>query len=64
MAAQGYTIAYGIILERGRRKDAVAGALIHDLKEALFRPSVDAELAASNSFPHAMIWIQSRVRFW
>jgi len=45
MAVQGYTIAYGIVLERARRQDPVDTALILDLHEALFRPSVDAGLA-------------------
>lgn len=42
MAVQGYTIAYGLVLERARRKNAVDSALVLDLHEALFRPSVDA----------------------
>lgn len=45
MAVQGYTIAYGTVLERARRQDPVDTALILDLHEALFRPSVDAGLA-------------------
>ncbi len=45
MAVQGYTIAYGIVLERARRQGPVDIALILDLHEALFRPSVDAGLA-------------------
>jgi len=42
MAVQGYTIAYGLVLERARRKERIDGALLLDLHEALFRPSVDA----------------------
>lgn len=42
MAVQGYTIAYGEVLERARRRDPIDSALILDLHEALFRPSVDA----------------------
>ena len=42
MAVQGYTIAYGEVIERARRKDPIDEALILDLHEALFRPSVDA----------------------
>lgn len=42
MAVQGYTIAYGQVLERARRKDPIDAGLILDLYEALFRPSVDA----------------------
>lgn len=45
MAVQGYTIAYGVVLERARNKDPIDTALILDLHEALFRPSVDAGLA-------------------
>lgn len=45
MAVQGYTIAYGVVLERARNKDPIETALILDLHEALFRPSVDAGLA-------------------
>lgn len=45
MAVQGYTIAYGLVLERARSKEPVDCALILDLHEALFRPSVDAGLA-------------------
>lgn len=45
MAVQGYTIAYGLVLERARRNEPIDSALILDLHEALFRPSVDAELA-------------------
>lgn len=42
MAVQGYTIAYGQVLERARRRDLIDAELILDLYEALFRPSVDA----------------------
>ena len=42
MAVQGYTIAYGVILDRARHRHPVDTALILDLHEALFRPSVDA----------------------
>ncbi len=42
MAVQGYTIAYGQVLERARRRDPIDAGLILDLYEALFRPSVDA----------------------
>lgn len=42
MAVQGYTIAYTTVLERARKKDPIDTALILDLYEALFRPSVDA----------------------
>ncbi|MBV8147411.1 MAG: hypothetical protein JO184_20630, partial [Gammaproteobacteria bacterium] len=42
MAVQGYTVAYGEVLERARRKTPIDTALILDLYEALFRPSVDA----------------------
>jgi Fic/DOC family len=42
MAVQGYTITYGEVLARARRKDPIDTALILDLYEALFRPSVDA----------------------
>lgn len=42
MAVQGYTIAYSEVLERARRNDPIDTALILDLYEALFRPSVDA----------------------
>jgi hypothetical protein len=42
MAVQGYTIAYGQVLERARRNDPIDAGLILDLYEALFRPSVDA----------------------
>lgn len=42
MAVQGYTGAYAQVLERARRKDSIDTALILDLYEALFRPSVDA----------------------
>lgn len=45
MAVQGYTIAYGVVLERARNKDPIDTALILDLHEALCRPSVDAGLA-------------------
>lgn len=45
MAVQGYTIAYGLVLERARRNVPVDSSLILDLHEALFRPSVDAGLA-------------------
>jgi hypothetical protein len=45
MAVQGYTIAYGLVLEHVRGKGPVDSALILDLHEALFRPSVDAGLA-------------------
>lgn len=45
MAVQGYTIAYGVVLERARNKDPIDTELILDLHEALFRPSVDAGLA-------------------
>ena len=45
MAVQGYTIAYGVVLERARNKDPIDTAIILDLHEALFRPSVDAGLA-------------------
>src|SRR5262249_25950113 len=38
MAVQGYTIAYGVVLERARRKDSIDTTLILDLHEALFRP--------------------------
>jgi Fic family protein len=58
MAVQGYTIAYGIVLERARRKDAVDAALILDLHEALFRPSVDAGLADTAALRG---WRQDRV---
>jgi len=44
MAVQGYTIAYKEVLERARRKAPIDTALILDLYEALFRPSVDAEI--------------------
>ncbi len=42
MAVQGYTVAYTHVLERARAKDPIDTALILDLYEALFRPSVDA----------------------
>jgi Fic family protein len=42
MAVQGYTLAYNLVVERARRKDPIDTALILDLYEALFRPSVDA----------------------
>lgn len=56
MAVQGYTIAYGTVLERARRQDPVDTALILDLHEALFRPSVDAGLADT-----AARWRRDRV---
>jgi Fic/DOC family len=58
MAVQGYTIAYGLVLERARRKKAVDSALILDLHEALFRPSVDAGLADTAALRG---WRQDRV---
>lgn len=42
MAVQGYTHAYAAVLERARKKEPIDTALILDLYEALFRPSVDA----------------------
>lgn len=42
MAVQGYTLAYNLVVERARGKDPIDTALILDLYEALFRPSVDA----------------------
>lgn len=47
MAVQGYTVAYSEVLERARRKALVDTALILDLYEALFRPSVDAGITDS-----------------
>ena len=58
MAVKGYTIAYGIIIERARRKDPIDAALILDLHEALFRPSVDAGLADTAALRG---WRQDRV---
>ncbi len=58
MAVQGYTIAYGLILERARRKGPIDSALILDLREALFRPSVDAGLADTAALRG---WRQDRV---
>ncbi|MGH8318335.1 MAG: Fic family protein [Steroidobacteraceae bacterium] len=58
MAVQGYTIAYGLVLERARRKNAVYSALILDLHEALFRPSVDAGFADTAALRG---WRQDRV---
>ena len=42
MAVQGYTVAYGEVLARARRKAPIDADLILDLYEALYRPSVDA----------------------
>jgi hypothetical protein len=42
MAVQGYTVAYGEVLVRARRKAPIDADLILDLYEALYRPSVDA----------------------
>jgi hypothetical protein len=42
MAVQGYSIAFNEVLERARRKAAIDTALMLDLHEALFRPSIDA----------------------
>jgi Fic family protein len=47
MAVQGYTVAYTQVLERARAKDPIDTALILDLYEALFRPSVDAGVTDS-----------------
>ena len=58
MAVQGYSIAYGVILQRARRNDALDTALILDLREALFRPSVDAGLADTAALRG---WRQDRV---
>jgi hypothetical protein len=58
MAVQGYATAYGVVLERARSKDAVDTALILDLHEALFRPSVDAGLADTAALRG---WRQDRV---
>lgn len=58
MAVQGYTIAYELVLESARRKDPVDSALILDLHETLFRPSVDAGLADTAALRG---WRQDRV---
>lgn len=58
MAVQGYTIAYGLVLERARRKNDVDSALVLDLHEALFRPSVDAGVADTAALRG---WRQDRV---
>jgi Fic family protein len=42
MAVQGYSLAFNEVLERARGKAPIDTALILDLYEALFRPSVDA----------------------
>ncbi len=58
MAVQGYTIAYGLVLERAHRRNAVDSALVLDLHEALFRPSVDAGFADTAALRG---WRQDRV---
>ncbi len=44
MAVQGYSLAFNEVLERARSKAPIDTALILDLYEALYRPSVDAGL--------------------
>jgi len=44
MAIQGFSLAFGEVLDRARTKVPVGTALILDLHEALFRPAVDAAI--------------------
>jgi|GEM_PF-1043022 len=46
MAVQGYTRAFDTVLKLGRTSEPVTVALLLDLYEDLFRPSVDAGLVA------------------
>jgi Fic family protein len=58
MAVQGYTIAYGVVLEQARKKEPIDSKLILDLHEALFRPSVDAGIIDT---PALRRWRENRV---
>jgi len=47
MAIQGYSVAFSEVLARAQRKAPIDTALILDLYERLFRPSVDAGITDS-----------------